>query len=73
VNQEADARDDEDHHDGKLVHLKIEARTKIPSHNPVEKFFPERVPRLCVVAEEFADGFDRHTRTKVPWRKAPRC
>ncbi len=62
VNEEADASDDEDHDDGELVHLEIEARTEkiatayeIGNCDPIEEFLAKEFPVADV--EKFADGF----------------
>ncbi len=57
MDEEADAGDYEDHDDGELIHLEIEAGAEIAGDDPVEKFFAEGVAVLRVVIEEFADSF----------------
>ena len=56
VDQEADAGDDQHHHDGELVQLQIESRAEIAGDDPIEELLAER--RLAT-GEEFAHGFQR--------------
>ena len=56
VDQEADAGDDQHHHDGELVQLQIESRAEISGNDPIEELLAER--RLAT-GEEFAHGFQR--------------
>src|SRR5882757_360805 len=63
VNKEADASDDEDHDDGELVHLEVEARAEqiaaayeIRNDDPIEEFL---VNEFLALFEKFADGFER--------------
>jgi|GEM_PF-4140036 len=55
VDQEADAGDNEDHDDGELIHLKIEACTEGAGNDPIEKFL---VNEFLTLFEKFADGFE---------------
>src|ERR1700746_3033256 len=59
VNEEADAGDDEDHDDGELVHLEVEAGAEVAGDNPVEEFLAENLAGGGDVGYEFAYGFER--------------
>ena len=58
MDQEADAGDDQHHHDGELVELQVESRAEIAGHDPIEEFLRERLV-TGPVSEEFAHRFQR--------------
>ena len=69
MDEKADSGDDEDHDDGELVHLKIEADAQIVvRHDPVEEFLAEGL--LTVRRREFAHGFQRGQERQSRWSQA---
>ncbi len=72
VNQEADAGDDQHHHDGELVQLQVESRAEIPGDNPVEERLHESLVIRRVVDERTPAPLRARRQRRGPWSPARR-
>ena len=65
VNQETDAGDHQQHHDGQLVELQIKARAEIAGDNPIEELLHIRLVILGEVIQKFAHRFQCASKRKA--------